>query len=137
MHTPQEFLAAFDRFTASEATTGYEAFFAPTFMSATADGVRVVTPTQLAAAVPRMRAALDPIGRRSTSLLNVTEQALDAHYVITTSDWKWTFEPQGQAPFELTLSATHILHRGPEGFRIVFYRSGDVIGALRQQGRLT
>jgi hypothetical protein len=134
MHNIQEFFQALDRFTASAASAGHDAFFAPTFMSASADGVRILTPDQIAAAAPRMRAALDKVGRRSSSLLRVDEQTLDAHYVMTTSEWRWEFEPENQAPFDLTLSATHVLHRAPEGLRIVFYRSGDVMGALRQRG---
>lgn len=134
MHSVQEFFDAYDRFTASGADSGYEAFFAPTFMSASSDGVRILTPVQLAAVAPRMRAALDRVGRRSSSLVRVEEHPLDAHYVMTTSDWKWTFQPEGQASFDLTLSATHILYRTPEGLRTVFYRSGDVMGALRKRG---
>jgi hypothetical protein len=130
----QEFLAAYDRFTATAPTTGHEAFFAATFMSASADGVRVLTPAELAAAAPRMRAALDRAGRRSASLVRVDAHELDANYVMAASDWRWEFQPDGHAPFELTLSATHILHRAPEGLRIVFYRSGDVMGALRRRG---
>lgn len=136
MHTVQEFFAAYDRFTSAGASSGHSAFFASTFMSASPDGVRIVTPDQLAAAAPRMRAALDAIGRRSSSLVSVDEHALDAHYVMTTSGWRWEFQPEGRAPFELTLSATHILHRSPEGLRIVFYRSGDVMGVLRERGLL-
>jgi hypothetical protein len=136
MHSVQEFFAAYDRFTSSGAASGHEAFFAATFMSASADGVRILTPDQLAAAAPRMRAALDSIGRRSSSLVNVAEQPLDPHYVMTTSEWRWQFEPDGHAPFDLTLSATHILHRSPEGLRIVFYRSGDVMRVLRERGLL-
>src|SRR6516162_3780064 len=59
MHNVQDFFAAYDRFTASSATSGHDAFFAPTFMSASADGVRILTPDQLAAVAPRMRAVLD------------------------------------------------------------------------------
>jgi len=134
MPSIQDFFTAYDRFTTSEAASGHDAFFAPTFMSASADGVRVLTPDQIAAAAPRMRAVLDKIGRRSASLVRVEEHALDAHYVMTTSDWRWEFQPEGQTPFDVTLSATHILHRAPEGLRIVFFRSGDIMGALRQRG---
>jgi hypothetical protein len=134
MHSVQEFFEAYDRFTASGAASGYETFFAAAFMSASSDGVRLLTPAQLAAVAPRMRAALDKVGRRSSALVRVEERPLDAHYVMTTSDWRWEFQPEGQASFELTLSATHILYRTPEGLRIVFYRTGDVIDALRKRG---
>jgi hypothetical protein len=135
MQSVQDFFAAYDRFNASGAGSGHEEFFARTFMSASADGVRVLTPDQLSAIGRVMRAALDKIGRRSSTLVRVAAvQELDAHYVMTTTEWRWEFEPDGQAPFELTLSATHILHRAPEGLRIVFYRSGDVMRALRERG---
>ena len=130
----QEFFAAYERFTASGDGSGQDQFFASPFMSASADGVRVLTPDQLAAAAPRMRAMLDKLGRRSVALTGVTEQQLDAHYVQTTTDWQWHFEPEGAPAFDVTLGATHILHRSAEGLRIVFYRSGDIFGELRSRG---
>lgn len=81
-----------------------------------------------------MRAALDSVGRRTASLVRVEEQPLDANYVMTTGEWKWTFQPEGHPAFDLLSSATHILFHAPEGLRIVFYRSGDVMGALRSRG---
>ena len=134
MNNIQEFFAAYERFTASGDGTGQGQFFATPFMSASADGVRVLTPEQLAAAAPRMRAMLDKLGRRSVALAGVREQQLDAHYVQTTTDWKWHFEPEGAAAFDITLAATHILHRSADGLRIVFYRSGDIFGELRARG---
>ena len=131
MNDIQEFFAAYERFTTSGDGSGQDQFFASPFMSASGDGVRVLMPEQLAAAAPRMRAMLDKLGRRSVSLVGLQEQRLDAHYVLTTTDWQWHFEPDGAAAFDVTLAATHILHRSPEGLRIVFYRSGDIFGELR------
>jgi len=134
MDNIQEFFAAYEQLTASGDASGYDRFFATPFMSASADGVRMLTPEQLAAAGPRMRAMLDKLGRRAVALKGVQEQQLDAHYVLTTSDWQWHFEPEGGAAFDMTLAATHILHRSADGLRIVFYRSGDVVQALRSRG---
>ena len=53
---------------------------------------------------------------------------------MTSTDWRWQFEPEGGAPFEVTVTATHILHRSADGLRIVFYRSGDVTQLLRRVG---
>lgn len=134
MHNVQEFFAAYERFTVAGDASGHGRFFASPFMSASADGVRVVTPEQLAAVAPRMRALLDQHGRRGVALVGVQELPLDAHYVMTTTDWRWQFEPEGGAPFEVTVTATHILHRSADGLRIVFYRSGDVTQLLRTRG---
>src|SRR3954463_12510190 len=133
MHNVQDFFAAYERFTVA-GESGHDRFFASPFMSASADGARVVTPEQLAAAAPRMRGLLDPPGRRAVALVGVQELPLDAHYVMTTTDWRWQFEPEGVAPFEVTVTATHILHRSANGLRIVFYRSGDVTQFLRTRG---
>jgi hypothetical protein len=74
------------------------------------------------------------VGRRSSSLVSLQEQVLDGHYVLTTSDWRWEFAPPGREPFEVTLTSTHIVFRSPDGWRTVFYRSGDVMSALRERG---
>lgn len=137
MDNIQEFFAAYERFTASGDASGYDRFFASPFMSASADGVRVLTPDQLAAAAPRMRAMLDKQGRRGVALVGVHEQQLDARYVMTTSDWQWHFEPDGSAAFDITLAATHIFHKSAEGLRTVFYRSGDIFQALRSRGPIS
>src|SRR3954464_6748062 len=89
MDNIQEFFAAFERFTGSGDGSGHEQFFASPFMSASADGVRMLTPEQLSAAAPRMRAMLDKQGRRAVALNGVQEQQLDAHYVLATTDWQW------------------------------------------------
>jgi hypothetical protein len=137
MDNIQEFFAAYEQFTASGDASGYDRFFASPFMSASADGVRMLTPEQLAAAAPRMRAMLDKQGRRGVALMGVQEQQLDAHYVMTTSNWQWRFEPEGGAAFDISLAATHILHKSAEGLRIVFYRSGDIVQALRTRGLIS
>jgi len=134
MDNIQEFFAAFEQFTASGDASGHDRFFASPFMSASADGVRVLTPEQLAAVAPRMRAMLDKHGRRGVALVSVQEQQLDAHYVLATADWQWHFEPEGGDAFDLRLASTHILYRSAQGLRIVFYRSGDVVQELRNRG---
>jgi hypothetical protein len=134
MHNVQEFFAAYERFYTSPDAIGHSRFFAPTFMSASAKGVRVLTPAQLAAVGSTMRDTLDKLGRRGLMLIRLEEHPVDAHYVMATTEWQWRFEPEALAPFDVTLTATHILHRSEEGLRIVFYRSGDVLGALRERG---
>ena len=137
MDNIQAFFAAFERFTASADASGYDRFFASPFMSASADGVRVLTPEQLAAVAPRMRAMLDKHGRRSVALVGVQERQLDANYVLAIADWQWHFEPEGAAAFDVTLASTHILHKSADGLRIVFYRSGDVVQELRSRGLIS
>ena len=137
MENIQEFFAAFERFTASGDGSGNEQFFASPFMSASADGVRMLTPEQLAAVAPRMRAMLDKHGRRAVALVGVQEQQLDAHYVLATTDWQWHFEPEGGDAFDLRLTSTHILHKSAQGLRIVFYRSGDIVQELRSRGLIS
>jgi hypothetical protein len=137
MDNIQEFFAAFEQFTASGDASGHDRFFASPFMSASADGVRVLTPEQLAAVAPRMRGMLDKHGRRGVTLAGVQEQQIDAHYVLAATDWQWHFEPEGAAAFDVTLASTHILHKSAQGLRIVFYRSGDVIQELRNRGLIS
>ncbi len=134
MQSVQGFFTSFEHFNDSENEIPYATFFAPTFMSAGADGVRALTPEQLAAVASKRKVLLNQLGRRSAALVRMEEHKLDPHYVMTTTDWRWHFEPEGSAAFDITLSATHILHRSPDGLRIVFYRSGDIMQALRERG---
>jgi hypothetical protein len=136
MQTIPEFFAAFERAAASDPSNQAD-FFAPTFLSASADGVRAVTPEQLALVAARRKGLMEKAGRRSCALVHLHEQALDEHYVLATTDWRWTFAPAGQQPFEVTLTSTQVLFRSPDGWRIVFYRSGDVMPSLRERGLST
>lgn len=133
MQTIQEFFAAFERTLSSEHAV-HSDFFWPTFMSASADGVRVATPEQLALVASKRRGLLEKVGRRSVSLVNLHEQVLDDHYLLATVQWRWEFAPAEREPFHETLTATHVLFRSPDGWRIVFYRTGDVMSALRERG---
>lgn len=134
MQSADEFFTAFARFNASENELPYETFFASTFMVAGADGARILTPEQLGAVALKRKALFDQLGRRSVELVGMEERTLDPYYVLTTTEWRWHFEPEGSAGFDITLPATHILHRSPAGLRIVFYRTGEVIQALRERG---
>jgi len=137
MQNVQEFLSAFEHRTESPNEIPYAMLYAPTFMVASADGVRAVTPEQLAAVASKRKVLFEQLGRRSTTLASVEERNIDAHYVMTTTEWRWHFEPEGGAAFDITLPATHILHRSPEGLRIVFYRSGDVVQVLKERGLIS
>lgn len=134
MKSVQEFFTAFEQFNASEGGIPYSTFFAPIFMVAGADGVRALTPDQLAAVASQRKVLFDQLGRRSAAVVRVEEHDLDPHYVMTATEWRWHFEPEGGAAFDITLPAIHILHRSPNGLRIVFYRSGEIMQALRDRG---
>ena len=136
MQTIEEFFDAYERLSAGSGTSDHTAFFAPTFMTASAEGVRVVTPDLLAAVASKRKGLLDRLGRRSSTLIRVDQQPLGPHYVLTSTQWRWHFEPEGGAPFDVTLPTHHILHRTPAGWRIVFYQSGDLMGVLAERGLL-
>jgi hypothetical protein len=137
MRTATEFFEAFEQLNASQGGLLHDAFFAPTFMVAGDDGVRAVTPAQLAAVASQRRGLLDTLGRRSTELTHLEEHPIDAHYVMTVTEWRWHFEPEGKPSFDITLPATHILHHSTDGLRIVFYRSGEVMRVLKERGLIT
>ena len=134
MHSAKEFFEAYDRFNATQDGLPHDAFFAPTFMVAGDDGVRAVTPAQLAAVASQRKGLLETLGRRSTEVVRMEEHPIDAHYVMTVTEWRWHFEPEGKPPFDITLPATHILHHSADGLRIVFYRSGEVMRVLKERG---
>ena len=135
MQNLREFFSAFEHPGSGE--VAYATLYAPTFLVAGAEGVRALTPEQLGAVASKRKALFEQLGRQNTVLASLEERDIDAHYVLTTTEWRWHFEPEGKAAFDITLPTTHIVHRSAEGWRIVFYRSGDVMEALKERGLIS
>ena len=45
-------------------------------------------------------------------------------------------QPSDAEPVAIVLTSTFVLHRAPLGLRVVFYKSGDIVGELRSRGLL-
>lgn len=137
MPTITDFLDEFEQASASGDAARTAALFADTFLSASADGVRALTPADLVKAIPMRKAMLAKTGVGKATLVKHEAQDLDPHYVLLNGTWGWEAHPANAAPATIELTSTFVLHRAPAGLRVVFYRSGDITGELRKRGLLT
>ena len=135
--TIRQFFEKFDRSNATGNAQAVAELFAPTFMSASADGTIVIKSTDLLAAIPRRKQVLQQIGWQSTALVALQETRMDDAYSMVNTEWRWRFGRQGEPVHDITLPSTFIVHRWndrePE---IVFYLTGDIMAVLRQRGLL-
>lgn len=136
MLTISEFLDEFEKAGALGDAQRTAALFADSFVSASADGVRVLTPADLVKAIPMRRAMLAKIGLGPATLVKHEAHDLDAHYVLLSGTWRWEVPQAGAESATIELTSTFVLHRAPQGLRVVLYRSGDILGELRRRGLL-
>ncbi len=136
MQTASDFLREFDAASRSADGERSAALFSDSFMAAGADGVRVLTPSDLVKAIAMRRGMLEKSGVGPAAFVGFEERDLDAHYVMVTGTWQWDVRSPQSAPVSIALASTFILRRTPAGLRIVFYRSGDIMGELRARGLL-
>jgi hypothetical protein len=135
--TIRQFFEKFEQSNAAGDAPAVAELFAPTFMSAGADGARVVTSTDLLAAIPRRKQMLGQIGWQSTALVALHETKLDDDYSAVNTEWRWRFARSGEVAHDITLPSTFIVHRPKNRApTIVFYLTGDIMGVLRQRGFL-
>jgi len=136
MPTASDFLDEFEQASASGDAQRTAALFADSFLSASADGVRVLTPADLVKAIPMRRGMLAKVGLGPATLVKHDAHDLDAHYVLLSGTWSWKVPQADAEPVTIELTSTFVLHRAPQGLRVVLYRSGDIVGELRRRGLL-
>ena len=133
MFTTSDFLEEFEQASATQDASRTAALFAECFLSASAEGVRALTPADLVKGIPMRRAMLAKVGLGPGRLLEHDEHDIDAHYVLLRTTWGWEVQPSDAEPVAIVLTSTFVLHRAPLGLRVVFYKSGDIVGELRSR----
>ena len=136
MLTTSDFLHEFEQASAIQDASRTAALFAECFLSASAEGVRALTPADLVRGIPLRRAMLARVGLGPGRLLQHHEHDIDAHYVLLNSTWSWEVQRSDAEPVAIVLTSTFVLHRAPLGLQEVFYKSGDIVGELRSRGLL-
>jgi hypothetical protein len=146
MHQPSEaiqrFFRAFEANTASNDIEAQVAQFADIFLAAGPQGAQAVRATDFALALPRRKRLFDRMGCRSTQLLSLNEEPLDARYVLARTKWKLMFERPGITPQDLVVESVYIVDTGGEAgtaadARIVFYLANqDIMQIVKERGLL-
>lgn len=116
--------------------------FADVFMAASPQGAQAVRVEDFAVALPRKKEWFDRLGCRSTELVSLRENRLDARYVMASTQWKLTFAQPECAPQDVVAESVYILDTGLDGAaasepKIVFYLANqDLMQVLKDRGLL-
>ncbi len=126
----------FERYSAAGDAEGLAGLFAASFLSAGPNGAQTVKASDLLQVIPKRRQLFESIGWHSTKLVSLHETSLDERYRMVRTEWRWRLDRAGEAPVEITLPSTFIVHESRDGLRIVFYLTGDILTVLRERGLL-
>jgi len=116
--------------------------FADVFMAASPQGAQAVRVADFAHALPKKKQLFDRLGCRSTELVSLRENRLDARYVMASTQWKLTFARPESAPQDVVAESVYILDTGGDGAdasepKIVFYLANqDLMQVLKDRGLL-
>ena len=132
----RKFFESFERLNAVGDVDGIVGLYAASFLMAGAGGTQVVKASDLAFVIPKRRQMVASMGCPGARLVSLEERKLDDRYMQVRCEFRWQFQPEAAAPVEITLPSTFIVEKTSEGFRIVFYLTGDLMGAMRQRGLL-
>ena len=141
MHHASEAIARFFRtFEANASSNNIEAQvsqFADVFMAANPQGAQVVRAADFALALPKKKQFFDQLGCRSTILISLREQRLDARYVMASTQWKLTFNLTENRTEDVVVESAYILDTGGDAPQIVFYLANqDLMQMLKDRGLL-
>ena len=141
MHYASEAIARFFRtFEANASRNSIEAQvsqFADVFMAANPQGAQAVRAADFALALPKKKQFFDQLGCRSTELISLREQHLDARYVMASTQWKLTFVQPENRTQDVVAESIYILDTGGDAPKIVFYLAcQDLMQVLKDCGLL-
>jgi len=134
--TPIEgFFDEFARHTATGNVPELVSSYADVFLAGGPRGVQPVRATDFALALPKRYKLFESIGSRSTELIGLQENWLDARYVFVRTQWRLTFERSGAESLPIVVESTNLLDAAAEPFRILVYLAhADIMEVLKQHG---
>jgi len=111
--------------------------FADTFMAAGPQGAQCICAADFAMALPKRKQFFDSLGCRSTSLVSLDHDRLDARYVVAKTRWRMTFAREAGELKDVVADSTYIVDTGADAYKIVFYLSHrDLMTVLKDHGIL-
>jgi len=133
----ERFFRTFETNTMNDDTNAAVSQFADVFMAASPNGAQAVRATDFALALPKKKQLFDKLGCRSTQLVWLREQRLDARYSLATTQWQMNFEPQDRQPEQVVVESVYIVDTSGDMPKIVFYLANqDLMQVLRERGIL-
>jgi hypothetical protein len=111
------------------------ACYAEVFLACGPQGAQSVRAADFALALPKRYSLFESLGCRSTELIGIKENWLDARYVSARTQWRLTFERPGKEALSLIGDSTFLIDTGVEPFRIIVYLAHqDFLETLKQHG---
>src|SRR5579864_5807904 len=133
----EQFFRTFETNTMNDDIQATVSQFADVFMAAGPQGAQAVRATDFAAALPKRKQMFAALGCRSTELVGLTENRLDARFVIASTRWKMTFVRPGSQPQDVLAESVYIVDTHGDEPKIVFYLANqDLMQVLRERGIL-
>jgi hypothetical protein len=109
--------------------------YADVFLAGGPHGAQPVRAADFALALPKRYRLFESMGCRSTELIGLQENWLDARYVSVRTQWRLTFERHEKEALSLVGGSTFLIDTGVEPFRILVYLAHtDIMEVLKQHG---
>jgi hypothetical protein len=133
----EHFFRIFESNTNTDNTDASVSQFADVFMAASPQGAQAVRASDFAVALPKKKTLFDSLGCRSTELVSIRENRLDARYVMASTQWKMIFARPGIQPQDVVVKSVYIVDTGGVEPKIVFYLANqDLMQILKDRGLL-
>jgi hypothetical protein len=116
--------------------------FADVFMAASPQGAQAVRAADFALVLPKKKQLFDRMGCRSSELVSLSEERLDARYILARTQWKLAFERPDIKPEDVVVESAYIVDTGgedapAENAKIVFYLANqDLMQIVKDRGLL-
>jgi len=116
--------------------------FADVFMAASPHGAQAVRAADFALVLPKKKQLFDTMGCLSSQLVSLTEERLDARYILARTQWKMSFERPDIEQQDVVVESAYIVDTGgkdapPESAKIVFYLANqDLMQIVKDRGLL-
>jgi hypothetical protein len=131
----ESFFAAFAQHMDKQDIAEITACYAEVFLAGGPQGAQPVRAADFALALPKRYKLFEGLGCRSTELVGLQENRLDARYVSARTQWRLTFERPEAEPLSLVGDSTFLIDTRVEPFRILVYLAHeDIVETLKQHG---
>jgi|tagenome__1003787_1003787.scaffolds.fasta_scaffold20788309_3 hypothetical protein len=133
----ERFFRSFESNLSNDHAAGNVSLFSEVFIAASPQGVQAVHAGEFALALPKRKQLFDRIGCRSTELVSLNEQRLDARYVLANTQWKITFALAESGTQEVVVDSVYIVDTGGDSPKIILYLANqDIMQVLKDRGLL-
>jgi len=111
--------------------------FADVFMAADPQGAQAVRAADFALALPKRKELFNRLGCRSSELVSLSQERLDARYVLANTQWKMTFARAESKTEEVVVESSFMLDTGGNSPKIIVYLAHqDIMQVLKDRGFL-